>query len=219
MTSKNPDWKKVMENANKILLQSRSINQFPFKVKEVVKEFSDIRCCTYKKAYKSFGLDVNKFGSESAIIMKYNSKQILFYNQDKPKTHTKFSILHEFGHDINEHALDNDDYGVKEIETNFFTAQLLMPQQLIRELQRRGQKIDIEFLTQTFGVSNEAAQKRIDTLTKINFEWLSEEESQFNDWIVQRFSDFLDSVRPSSLNNIDWFEDELDLEDERNSWR
>jgi len=219
MTSENPNWKKVMKKANEILLKSKSINQFPFKVKAVVKEFSDIKCCSYKRALDQHGVDISDFGSESAIIMDYNPKKIIFYNQEKPKTHIRYSILHEFGHIINQHSLTQNNYGVKEIETNFFVAQLLMPQQLIREFQRRGEKIDVNFLSQTFGVSHMAAQKRIETLTKLNFDWLSLEEEQFNDWILKKFSSFLDTVRPSSVNNIDWFEEEEDLENERSLWR
>ena len=221
--SNTPNWKKVMNNANEILVKSKVITTFPFSPKKVVKELSSIKCCTYARAEEKYHVNIKAFGSESAVIMRENEQdqEILFYNNQKPKTHIRFSILHELGHVVNGHsfAFESEERAkVKEIETNFFAAQLLMPEQLIREFQRRGVTISKEFLMKTFVVSKEAAEKRLTTLRKINWNRRSFEEKQFDEGIVLKYSEFLDSIKPSTVNNIDWFEDEYDLEIQRSAW-
>lgn len=159
------------------------------------------------------------FGSESAVIMTMAGRSIIFYDDSKPITHVGFSILHEFGHPINNHDFrvkDRDTYGRYEVETNYFAAQLLMPDQLLRELQKRGMRITIPFLKKTFGVSEQAAEKRINTLSNTNADWYSSEERQYDDIILWKYDDFLNKVCPQRAT-YSW-EDDLDLQRERDSW-
>lgn len=215
---KKPNFSSAYTKANEILVSSNVISTFPFSAKDLVKEKSAIPCRTFEKA-RSYGVDIEAFGSESAIIMELGDRRIIFYDESKPMPHVKYSILHEFGHDQNGHdlgAIDPDTYHRYEIETNFFAAQLLMPEQVLRELASRGVKIDTKFLMQHFAVSEMAAQKRIDTLAKTNTEWRSRAEKEYDDVILWKFLTFMDTICPRRVT-FD-FEDEYERQRERDSW-
>lgn len=156
-----PNFSSAYSKANEFLVKSRVISTFPFSPIDLVKEQTAIKCRTYKKARK-YGIDITAFGSESATIFEYGGRQIIFYDDSKLMTHVKYSILHELGHPLNNHdfsVTDKEIYGRYEVETNYFAAQLLMPEQVLRELTNRGIRITEEFLMQHFEVSETAAKK------------------------------------------------------------
>lgn len=213
-----PDFSKAYAKANEMLVKSSVITTFPFSPTALIKEQTSIVCRSYEKA-KKYGVEMTDFGSESAIIMRFHGKTIIFYDGTKPDTHTRFSILHELGHEINKHDFtkkDDGTYHKYEVETNYFAAQLLMPEQLLRELQRRGVRITRPFLQSTFGVSGRAAEKRIETLAKTNEEWRSRTEKEFDDIILLRHANFLNTICP--IRNTYDFEDEYVRQRERDSW-
>lgn len=217
--STKPNFSKAYTKANEILVKSRVISCFPFSPLELVKEQSSIKCCTYKKAQK-YGIDISAFGSESATIFEYGGKQIIFYDDNKLISHVKFSILHELGHPLNNHdfsVTDEETYGRYEVETNFFAAQLLMPEQILREFTNRGVRITTDFLIKNFEVSKTAAEKRIETLAKTAIEWRSRQEKEFDDIILYKYATFIDKVCPKHKNYFS-FEDEYERQCERDSW-
>lgn len=198
MSDNSPDFKKAYTKANEILCSSNIIMNFPFSPKSLIKEKSGIKCKSYSTALK-YGVDIHDFGSDSATIFKKGGKTIIFYNEDKLESHLKFSLLHEFGHEYLGHNFNDkrpDVYSNFEIETNFFAAQLLMPEQILRELQKRQVYINHPFLQQYFGVSYEAADKRINTLARTNMEWRSRAEREFDDIILMKYDAFIDRIRP-----------------------
>ena len=67
-TIKKPNFSSAYTKANEILVSSNVIFTFPFSSKDLVKEKSAIPCRTYAKA-RSYGVDIEAFGSESAIII------------------------------------------------------------------------------------------------------------------------------------------------------
>lgn len=214
-----PDFKKAYILANEILLKSRIINAFPFSVTKLIKEISDIQCCSFKRAQK-YNVDIEAFGSNSAILTEYLGRQIIFYNQLDIDERVRFSMLHEIGHHLLDHDMDIDNkelYEKQEIETNFFAAQLLMPEQTLLELQSRGKTIDADFLITSFKVSKEAANKRIGTMHKINPDFRSKDEKEFDDLILLKYKVFLDSIMPNK-NQYNWFEDEYERQMEREQW-
>ena len=218
LTNSKPDFAKAYLKANEILVKSSAIDTFPFSPKDLVKEQSNIVCRSFKTA-KKHGVEIETFGSDSAIIVQYGNRAIIFYDETKPKSHICFSILHELGHKINGHDFtkkDDETYHKYEVETNYFVAQLLMPEQLLREMQRRGVQITRTFLQSTFGVSAQAADKRIETLSRINSEWRSKAETEFDDIIMLRYAGFLDAISP--VGCVYDFEKEYAWQQERNCW-
>ena len=209
---------KAYIKANEILVSSYILAEFPVKVKSLIESDSEIKCCSYKKAKKIHGLNIEDFGSKSAVLIKNENKKIIFYNESELKTRIRFSILHEYGHDKLNHDLDVESkeiYSAYEIETNYFVAQLLMPEQLIRELQKRGMKIDKNKLIELFGVSEEAAEKRMTTLNKSLS--LSKEEKYFDGLIIQKYKTWLDS-KMSPINSYSLFYEDEERQKERESW-
>lgn len=214
-----PEFRKAYVVANEILLKSQTISVFPFSVTKVIKEISDIQCCSFERAWK-YSVDIEALGSESAILTEYFGRLIIFYNQLDAEGRIRFSMLHEIGHYFLCHNLNTDDkalYAKQEIEANFFAAQILMPEQLLLEIQKRGKRINVDFLVTSFNVSKEAANKRIETMYKIKPEYRSKEEKEFDDLILLKYKMFLDTIIPEK-NQYNWFEDEYERQMERDRW-
>lgn len=218
MVTYKPDFKHAYILANEILLKSQMINYFPFSVTKVIKEVSDIQCCSFERAH-NYNVDIEALGSEAAILTEYAGKLIIFYNQQDIDTRIRFSMMHEVGHYLLGHKLDTNDkdlYERQEIETNFFAAQVLMPEQTLVEIQIRGKRIDVDFLVTSFQVSKEAAVKRIETMQKIKPEYRTRIEKEFDDLILMKYKKFLDSIVP--VKNVYSYEDEYERQIERDRW-
>ena len=216
-----PAFEKAYRRANELLVSSKVIVDFPFAAKDLVKEVGHgtIVCRSFSKAEK-YGVDITDFGSESAIIMKFHDKYIIFYDDTEPSYRIYFSIIHELGHYVLEHKLNlpkGSEYDRQEIEANFFAAQTIMPEQIIRLFHKRGTSIDRSFIKNTFGTSDEAAQKRIDTLAKTSYEWRSRAEKEFDDVILYKFSAFIDRIRPVKNDYYDCDYEE-EMQNKRNGW-
>ena len=218
MTDSKPDFQKVYQNANEILVSSKIINSFPYSATKLIKEQSLIVCRTFDKVRK-YNVDIKAFGSESAVIINLGSQDIIFYNQDEKPERVKFSMLHEYGHRKNGHDFRNECkelYEIAEVETNYFAAQLLMPEQILREFQKRGKRIDKDFLMNTFGVSEQAAIKRIENLRKITWE-RNLLEKQYDDIILNKYMPWINSIVP---NNVEYyFIDDEEKQKERELWK
>lgn len=218
MTDSKPDFQKAYQNANEILVSSKIITSFPYSATKLIKEQSPIVCRSFDKAHKH-NVDIKAFGSESAVIINLGSHDIIFYNQDEKPERVKFSMLHEYGHRKNGHNFRNDCkefYEMAEVETNYFAAQLLMPEQILREFQKRGKRIDKDFLMNTFGVSEQAAIKRIENLKKITWN-RSLLEKQYDDIILNKYMPWIDSIVPSNVEN--YFIDDEEKQKERELWK
>ena len=112
---------------------------------------------------------------------------------------------------------DVDEYYCVEVEANCFAAQILMPEQVLNELKKRGAIITVDFLKEHFGVSEEAAKKRIETIGKINYEWRTNDEKIFDETILFKYKEFIDAILPKR-NKFNWYEDEFEKQMERDSW-
>lgn len=196
-----PDFRKAYILANEMLVAAHCIETFPFDVAGFVKEQTDLKFCSYKRALEKFGIICQDLRSDSALLARFNGKNILFYNQAEYNAREPFNMLHETGHFLMGHKMDvsADDplYGIQEVEANSFAAQMLMPLQVLRVIQNRHYRIDVDFLKKAFGVSESAAMRRIKTLKK-NF-YLSADEKLFDDIIVEKFKRFIDRVAPNKM--------------------
>lgn len=212
-----PNFKLAYIKANELLVSNKTIVSFPFLVKELVKEKTDIRCRSYSTA-KKYGLDINDFGSKSAVLFEYHGKRILFYNDTLPIPHINYSILHELGHFDMEHIISKhiseELYNRQEIETNYYAAQILMPEQLLRYLQQQGHEINALLLKNCFGVSSKAANKRIITISKTNTEWYSIAEKEYDDLILDRYLPLIQSLCPHRSFN---YEEETGLQSDHDT--
>lgn len=218
MTSK-PNFSKAVRNAEELLLSQIIPNGFPFKAKKLIKDVTGIPCLKFAKA-KEYGVNIDAFGSDSALLFELNGRNIIFYDETKPREHNIYSILHELGHIINDHNMkcNEIEYGIQEVETNFFVAQLLMPEQIIKEFRRRGQDITIEFLKKNFGVSTQAAFKRLETMERTYEFDKKVNENNYDEAILIKYLPFIDKTVPQG-NELDWYENDYEQDLERDGWR
>ena len=161
----------------------------------------------------------------------------MFYNEKKLKSRLRFSAGHELGHYVLSHDIElmstyrqtkNPDfdslYSKYEIESNMFSAQLLMPEQVIIELSKRGCYIDENFLINKFDVSKEAAEKRLQTLHKVyNWYFFRQIKNQYtlsyDEIIIDKFKYFIDEVSPMKHTYEFDLEKDLAMEQKRQSWQ
>lgn len=217
------DFMMVYRKANEILATTSVIEAFPYKIGQLIKEQTDIRLFKYSKALLKYGIPVEHFGSESAVLMEYEGAYIIFYNEDEKECRVRFSIGHELGHYIFKHKMNLSEsdplYHKQEIEANCFAAQLLMPEQIIREAIKRGKTPSIDYIMKAFEVSQKAAEKRKETLAKYEYEWRKREEKEYDDIIMMRYSSFTDAIAPKKNKDLYYdYEYEDSRQRERESW-
>ncbi len=225
-----PDFHFAYEKANEILISSKTTKLIPFYVKGLIEEMSDIELRSYDYVQQKYNIDIRLFGSEDAVICEKNGNNIIFYNSRVDCHRKKISVLHEFGHyQLNHPILELNEllktdfskfkevYGIYEVEANAFAAQLVMPQQVIKELSSRGKKISIGFLQEVFNVSALAAQKRQESLYKGRPAF--SQENSYDDIVLMMYKDFINKIAPRKISYIKEFEDELEMEKIRQSWQ
>ena len=177
------------------------IKCYPFNPFDVVKCIPNCVCRKFSTARK-WGVDIESFGSESAITVAMEGRTIIFYDETKPQSHINFSILHEVGHLVLKHPLRNkavspEAYHRYELEANFFAAHMLMPSAILASLRRRQLTISKAFLVRHFGVSPDAASKKLATMRNTRNMVFAPSEREYDDVIVSLASDFLETLRPS----------------------
>ncbi len=139
-------------------------------------------------------------------ILKANRKNCMrkmdatHYDETKPPAHSKFSILHELfhyesNHDLNAGEKNTELYNKQELEANFFAAEILMPEPVIKEIEKRGKKMDTKEIQKVFGTSAKAAEIRFKTLKSYPNFLRSNEEKEFDEYLVKfifkKFSEFV----------------------------
>lgn len=213
-----PDFKLATNTAD-IFLLSAGITQFPFSLKKLLKRITlySISLCSYSKAKQKYGIDPSKLGSNDGETIKRGDKYIIFYNDNQLKTRQRWTIAHEIGHIVMKHSFENIDeqlYSKMEVEANFFAAQLLIPNQIINIAIERGYNITVDFIIQNFNVSEEAAIKKLETLNK-NYEYNYKKD---DDSLNILFSGFVDMIAPNKFAEIDYFDEEYDMQCRRDEW-
>lgn len=218
------DYDAANNTANEILLKAKSIKGFPFSIKEVVKEFSEIEFTTYSELEALGGNASMIIGSNDGALLESCGRHILFYNDRMPSERIAFTFAHELGHLELHHDMKtltelreaHDElfaplYEKYEKEASVFAAQLVMPVQVVRELAKRGCKITTAFLSEHFGVSNQCAQVRISNLGY-------QKKSEYDDLILGKFKGFIDRVAKRTSSFSDEYEREFEMERIRQSW-
>lgn len=220
MIASNPDFSKAYIAANELLATGKELDAFPFLIKPFIRENTDVTLCSFEKAKSKYNVNIQAWGSESAVIQEYQGQTIIFYNKAKTGNHIRFSCCHELGHFILGHKMnlnpESELYKKQEIETNYFAAQLLMPEQILIECRKRGKSITPDYLINNFEVSSPAADKRLTTLSKIQPEWHRNKEKEYDDIILLRFAEFIDRIAPKPIDYF--FSDEEERQRERDSW-
>jgi len=232
-----PDFKTACERANEILVCSEEITGFPFSVSKVINEFTEIEMRPFSSINAGHLSPAQVVESEDgALFTDGNGLFLMFYNEAMPLTRQRFTGCHELGHYMLDHDMPlithyrhTQDprfeplYKKYEAESNMFASELLMPEPIVIELNRRGCLINESFLMRTFGVSYEVAKIRVKNIRRV-YNWESFRRYQsdyalsYDDIILQNYKPFIDSVAPRNFSYEYDFEREQELELERQSW-
>lgn len=204
-----PRLRKVLDEADILLLSSNVATTFPYSMKRFICERTNVKIISSSKA-ASYGININDFGSEDAAWFRCDENDMIIYNDAiLSNQRIRFSLAHECGHIKMSHDLDRKDlYKIYEMEANFFAAQILMPEQIINELMKRGKKINSDNLMLWFNVSKQAADKRIETLRKVDFSRRTQYEKDNDRQLVLKYKKFIDSITPINSYYSDPYEEE-----------
>lgn len=117
-----------------------------------------------KTPLSAFSADKNGMLKDGCTLILNNGQYLILYNnQINNFEHLNWTLAHEVGHIYLGHTEDTE---IAEIEANFFSAQLFMPEYSIYMMAKEYGPITKHDLIEIFGVSEYAAEKRITTMRK-----------------------------------------------------
>lgn len=160
-----PDFSKAQNEATKLLLKQEfdslyiDVRNFKFD--------KNIYIDSIQHYSKIVGENVSNFTcselSGCLVLKIYNFNIILYDDFETNKERKHWGIVHEIGHIYLEHTSDG---AIEEIEANFFAAQIVMPEPILRYIVSYKGSFNVTEIYENFNVSYEAAFKRINTLNK-----------------------------------------------------
>lgn len=207
------DWNRITSSAYLSLLEL-NLNSFPINPKKF--KFKGVRIASFQKYSEITGLTVEEITCnrelDDAFVLKglREGVTLILYNKNKYGSRVKHSLLHEVGHI----KLNHKKHGAQEeIEAHFFASQMNAPNVLLREISRRGHRVDALALKQHFELSDESAVKKQDYLKRHSFE----HSNDFDDVILSQFSMWLNQKFPLKAKHVDddYF---YEMEREREGW-
>ena len=209
----NFEWAKITSLAYLTLLEL-DIHEFPIPAKKI--KCKDVIISSYQKYAKITGLPIEKITLghelEDAFLLKGLRPDVtlILYNKEKYGPRMKHTLLHEIGHIKCGHKKHSER---EEIEAHFFAAQANAPNILIKAISQRGYSINVPFLVECFGLSKEAAEKKMESLQKYSFNHCNE----YDDLVQLQFNQYLNQKYPLKTNHCydDYFEN---IEKERQGW-
>lgn len=207
------NWRGITSLAYLTLLEL-NFHEFPIPANKI--KCKGVKISSYQKYSKLTGLPIEEItlGHEldDAFLLKglRPNLTLILYDKEKYSARLKHTLLHEIGHIKCNHQRHSSQ---EEIEAHFFAAQANAPNVLIKELANRGYTITVPFLMECFGLSEEAAHKKITYLNKYGFE----HSNEYDDIILTQFSNYINAKYPPKTSHFyDNYYD--DMEKERESW-
>lgn len=207
------EWSKITSLAYLTLLEL-NIQEFPIPAKKI--KCKGVMISSYQNYAKKTGLSMDEITLghelEDAFLLKglRPGLTLILYNKEKYGPRMKHTLWHEIGHVKCDHKKHSEK---EEIEAHFFAAQANAPNVLIKTIAKRGYKIDVRFLVECFGLSEEAAQKKMGYLNKYGFD----HSNEYDDIVQMQFANYIDAKYPPKTKYFyDEYYDELDRV--RESW-
>ncbi|HMM32474.1 MAG TPA: ImmA/IrrE family metallo-endopeptidase [Clostridia bacterium] len=207
------DWAGITTSAYLTLLEL-DLHEFPIPTNKIKCE--GVKISSYQNYAEKSGCSIEEitFGHEldDAFLLKglRPGLTLILYNKEKYGARMKHTLWHEVGHIKCNHKKHSEQ---EEIEAHFFAAQANAPNILIKEISNRGYSIDVSFLMECFGLSEEAAKKKKDYLCRYNFN----HSNEYDDVVLIQFSDYINFKYPPKTKHF--YDDYYDaLERERENW-
>ncbi len=207
------EWDKITSLAYMTLIEL-NLSSFPIPPNKI--NCKEVMVVSFQKYARLTGATIDEItcGHEfdDAFLLKglRPGLTIILYNKDKNDNRLKHTLWHEVGHVKCGHQRHGEK---EEIEAHFFASQANAPNVLIRALAKRGNQITTQFLMESFGLSEESAQKKKEYLSKYNFD----HKNEFDEIILQQFTEYLNLKYPIKTRHFydDYFDER---EKEREKW-
>ncbi|HCT63896.1 MAG TPA: hypothetical protein DIC60_01225 [Lachnospiraceae bacterium] len=188
----SPNFDRCEKFATSLLLKQKVFSSTQIKVTDlqfdydiVFDTFSHYCQVTETPSYTFFLPGTMVF--QDCLTIKRGSVYIILYNgRDNNYARRNWSIAHEIGHIYLGHKTDGPQ---EEIEANFFAAQLLMPEAVLRTIYYNNKRLNANDVHRYFYVSKPAAIKRIHTLNHKYFN-----SSEENEVLLERFRDAIEYI-------------------------
>ena len=151
--------------------------------------------------------------SQGSDAFKYEQNNLLLIVYDDRINsigRIRWSIAHEYGHIVLKHK---DQCNKNEVEANFFAANLLLPECVLKELLQKRGNITKEYLMNKFSISEEAAEKY---LSKVNGRGFDYFKNDYDDIIINKARSFLNNEIKNSKRYQMMIEEEM--QEKRNNW-
>ncbi len=155
----------VTEAAYRELLQ-QGFADFPIRLSSY--RCGDCLFLSYQQYSSLSGIPVQELRLQDALgdgyfIPSLRGRRLILYDGEKYPDRMNFTLAHEIGH----LRLGHDRQGDRqEIEANFFAAQFLMPDAVLRQFVLLGYPLAEGTIRALFGVSRQAARKKADYLAR-----------------------------------------------------
>lgn len=189
-----PDFAKCKELATITLLMADDVVAFPFDPREI-RYAQDITFISMQQYCQSVGAPLSSIMPDGYFKDGFNvingDRAYIYYNEDVDSIgRFNWSLAHELGHVLREHKKDGE---IEEVEAHFFAANFYMPDDIICELRRRGVTINEASLMDIFGVTQDAAQRKMRYLRK---SWRYIGPSEYSQHMIEKFKDFIEFNTP-----------------------
>lgn len=211
-----PNFSFARRKANEILLFEEN-SSFPIHPQNVRVSNKNIIIVSFSKYACDTGSNINLLTKNGIFDDGYTiqnvreNTSIIFYNDKiENKGRIRWTIAHEIGHIVLGH---NKQCEINEVEANTFASQLLLPQCILKDLIKNGVCVNSRYISEKFGLSNEAALK---SLKQIQAKIENDFDLEYDDIILKKFDHFLDSETKNTNRRI--YIDDDKAQELRNSW-
>lgn len=168
----SPDFEKCKSRATELLynqnLKDRILNiqKLDYGEKTIIFDTIQNYALLTHSPLKLFLSEKNDILKDGCTLVLGDNSYLVLYNADTTYwEHLNWTLAHEIGHIYLDHTEDGP---IEEIEAHFFAAQLFMPEYSIRMIQREHGIVKASDLIEIFGVSQEAAERRINTMRRLH---------------------------------------------------
>ena len=210
-----PNFIEAREKASEIILLQPSntfpIDIFNLKFNNYNVIISSIQNYSIQTGTKIEDLLAKGNGQDAYTVANIrNGIHLILYNEEIDSLgRIRWSIAHEIGHLVLEHQEQGKS---QELEADTFASQLLAPQCILKQLAKSGVNLSLDYISLKFGLSKEAAKNNINKIPK---KLEKELGLLYDDYINQKYSDFIKEEMPNKYINDSYFEE---LEEKRNLW-